>query len=1350
MSIIEDPLLDDTPLENLRVPIEKNGQTVRVPLKPAQVDGIRRLNSRAHPVFRDRPKGKSLVHSAVGTRKTIMAAHPAITQFQKTGQPIFFTADAITLMDNWEQQFIPLFRQAVGRDPIIHRHGENGHIDDGEPDLVMATPQFISTYLTFEGRDHELMQREYCVGVADESDLYATKNRVEILERMHVGHLIGITGTKDRRDDPEVGHRVEEVFGKPVFEYSTEDAIASGEINRPDYVLYASNIYPILHHVLKGKVKLHEINDVYTSKELNSEYLRIFRENYEELDHPQTIFYCKTKEHAKQIEEALRAEGFDPIPVHTGVDAKTRKNNIEEFRRRKNGGIVVAVNMLRRGVNFHDLGLIVETAESRSASRFFQTLGRAVRGQNVRFVDITTNFAQIQHIRLFAQRLKKAYRRFNREQYESNDVDLTGVSIHKSTDRLTSDLIKLGIISDQSEIDQNVNFDVLLERSGLKDKFFFALRAHAAAVWETRDEKSKRDFKVKLKNGSVITLDNGIKVTLQEDETVNVKHLFKNLIKDEHGNFIVTDEQQKLLQSLEINLEELEYSLKNIHRPSNIPRTGLRESTYRKLEREASKFFNSQDFKDGLVIYRELSTAVTPFDLQYTDLVFSTDKSKLGKWNRQVKKLIDHAPFELQLQLLESSYLANKSLLHEVILREFRALEKNAPSISHYGETSLSNDGQVWNMHNQHPGSLTIKAGSQFHISSNRLITLPSDLTFSYVEALKVEARFPTSDYFTAVGYGTSKAHAKAPNDVSATFFIKSDYFYLGLAANNLGNAGDKNLIIPHGTIISRSTFGVTSTSDDSFRVPTDISFNLSNFYDELLHHLQFVDTATKDLILNAFGVIKPTEISTSFNQNMRENTERQTQFTQQLNRNNFQAERFMLKAWLDTRPESLDVDAIPDEFVTSRRLSYREKKNPSIALTTAKRLDPRLALEHCQYLAYRTLMLNNLKLPHEQDSKLNDLYNDLIDCGWDWKWIKSQFRIDPHLLDRDNVAQDFSGKKILEIIPEDRLKEFFLGMLEINTSKDSIGYPGFLPQIDEQISYDEYEFHLLLRLKALEICNAEHALTMFGFEPNNSRPQSFIPAGTEFTFSNGVSVHLTSDTLIARAWFENMIDEFRFSAQYPGINDFENHIWAEMDRVGREILDLPEVMLGFSLYTFEKWIDSNPDNYGTTSEPEKFIIPAGTKIKLDNGRTHTLLIPYMCENALDSCRKLAISYLVNQSESVAAFNDQYNLNVDLRDFELYGIGIDLSIEEDWEKAKSLESFAQRIIDLIPEGKLEEFLGATEKRPTQCDGLSYNANFSEALENFEHACLEIRPSKITKGLVQITKGSANIDFARQL
>lgn len=1357
MSLTDEPKILDIPTGLIQIPVTKNGRTELHPLRQPQIQMIERANSLNHPVFRGRPKPDTFVfHVAMGAGKTEAWCIDAINYWQDTGKPPFFCVDSVTQLKQTETIFRQVFEKLVGHPPVVHRYGKNENIEDGEPHVVFATPQLLQSYPRFNVGEHPLTQREYGVGAWDEGDKHGTPQRIALIELIKADRKWVMTGTLDRGDDPEVGHVLIEEFGKPLYTYSLEDSFVDNVNNKPEYVLYATNIWPVLHHILNGKVKLHELNEVYTSRALNEEYLRIFEENYTELNQPQSIIFCKTIEHAEQLTALMRERGYDPLPIH---NKNNSTKNLQEFHARPNGGIAISVNMLRRGHNFHDLGLIMETSETKSTSRFMQTIGRAVRAKNVRFVDVTTSFKQIQHVRLYARRLQQAYRRSRkRESYVSNDIDMSGVRIHPSVEKFMRDLIEAGIFKEGTSIDQAITMDDIIAASGLKEQFFFALRAHAASIWQERSDEDRLNSMITLTTGAGIRLPNGIVVTLQEEETVNVRNWLNKLPRTPGGDFDLSPEQQTLLDSLDVNLAIIEndfYLQTQARKPSSNRPSVSRVS--------AKNYFDSDEFWIGLEAFRQIRRAIPDYDMRDIDVLVKTpERLKTGraprrflaldesptlddtfaewgqdvnmkKWFNAGRKYFDQAPKEVQSALLAEGVLFGRGTTgHEIILRS------HIDTLRKSDENRLyPNENRRWEATNLH-GMITVHAGSQIRAHDNTLVTLPADFTFMYQDYLHVTSTIPDPTMMHYYGLRETSGDGKWPDplvrEITASSFFKSDYFSMGLAAQRK-IALDTTQSVPvhasvrvslkQGTPIHKLT---TSESRESIVLNDEVSFNLSLFYRHLNEHIPYLPENQRVFVERMFPpldqetgdpLIAPGHsVGRTVSSVLREQ-----------DRTDFKPETLMFDGWMYTDPDDLTVGQFPDNVRDAFMRTAAQRGIPLPNDGKQFTFDFDGSLDRCRFLLYRYLVIQTGRSGYpDKDVQASRLLSKLETFGFDTDKLLGNLFIDPADIRDNNPEMTRAGQKVFESLPEDRRFEFAESLLREPLGCKIIGYPGYVPEFVEVPEVDSIELELLVSIAVEKQENIQMALSDVGIAEYDNPENDFLPAGSTITTSTGQVLHLKHDTQYSPGYFREPLEEFVRQGPLPH-SSYERFIWEQLDQSGFTEYFHPEGRLLLTAYGFADWLSRHPDDYSFAGVPHHHIVPAGTPMQLSDGRAFTTVTPQYLVSPAATCRKIVVNYLLEQDRdgTLDLLGKVIPTGATKFDTSLLELGYN---NFDWGYSPSdFIRFGEFFLNAIPEERLNEFLSGLFKDIPEDDMYAYEPDHEAAVARLNDHSIRV-PSNL--------------------
>ncbi len=90
------------------------------------------------------------------------------------------------------------------------------------------------------------------------------------------------------------------------------------------------------------------------------------------------IVYCLSRKECEEVAGVLRAEGFDALAYHAGMDAKLRQKNQEKFLL-KDSMIMVATVAFGMGIDKPDVRFVAHLSLPKSIESYYQETGRAGR-----------------------------------------------------------------------------------------------------------------------------------------------------------------------------------------------------------------------------------------------------------------------------------------------------------------------------------------------------------------------------------------------------------------------------------------------------------------------------------------------------------------------------------------------------------------------------------------------------------------------------------------------------------------------------------------------------------------------------------------------------------------------------------------------------------------------------------------------------------------------------------------------------------------------------------------------------------------------------------------------------------
>lgn len=117
------------------------------------------------------------------------------------------------------------------------------------------------------------------------------------------------------------------------------------------YVVYETQKLPLVTHLLKGR------------------------------DLKSVIVFCSTKLSAKQLGRQLKREGLKAQDIHSDLDQKEREKIMLDFRNRKLN-IVVATDLLSRGIDVDNIELIINYDVPHEGEDYIHRIGRTARAES--------------------------------------------------------------------------------------------------------------------------------------------------------------------------------------------------------------------------------------------------------------------------------------------------------------------------------------------------------------------------------------------------------------------------------------------------------------------------------------------------------------------------------------------------------------------------------------------------------------------------------------------------------------------------------------------------------------------------------------------------------------------------------------------------------------------------------------------------------------------------------------------------------------------------------------------------------------------------------------------------------
>lgn len=285
----------------------------------------------------------------------------------------------------------------VGRNSLIeqtfHRFIGNrlfdvGILNGGSKDLdnriIIASVQTLSKdniLKKFSSKDFDTVW-------VDEAHHAAADGYLKVLNHFKRSKFIGLTATPDRPD----GENIYELFGKPAFEKTFEDAQKMKVLakHEPMTILTQSVIEGLA--TKSGDYSPKSLDRLHTSLQRNDtivrSYLKYGRAKVLKSGmKPKVICFCINVSHAQRLSAEFNKRGVKSEFVcarHKIQSADDRSRIETTFRNSNNIEVLCAVDLMNEGIDIPDVNVVLMARPTRSAIIYQQQIGRAARIDNGR------------------------------------------------------------------------------------------------------------------------------------------------------------------------------------------------------------------------------------------------------------------------------------------------------------------------------------------------------------------------------------------------------------------------------------------------------------------------------------------------------------------------------------------------------------------------------------------------------------------------------------------------------------------------------------------------------------------------------------------------------------------------------------------------------------------------------------------------------------------------------------------------------------------------------------------------------------------------------------------------------
>lgn len=248
-----------------------------------------------------------------------------VTQLQRTGIPAIYLNSTVSYWD-----YLRGMEQ----------------VRSGHTKLLYLAPETLQRpetlrLLTERGVDCLVIDEAHCISAWGYDFRQEYRDLMPVRQRLPEAVCIALTATATR----EVQMDIKQILG-----FHSEDTFV-GAFDRP-------NLF------IEVKPKQHALSQV----------LDFLKGHADESG----IFYCATRTHVEQIQEALVAAGINALPYHGGMHSEERRHNQAAFMC-DDARVIVATVAFGMGVNKPDVRFVVHIDLPQDLESYYQQIGRAGR-----------------------------------------------------------------------------------------------------------------------------------------------------------------------------------------------------------------------------------------------------------------------------------------------------------------------------------------------------------------------------------------------------------------------------------------------------------------------------------------------------------------------------------------------------------------------------------------------------------------------------------------------------------------------------------------------------------------------------------------------------------------------------------------------------------------------------------------------------------------------------------------------------------------------------------------------------------------------------------------------------------
>ncbi|MBT3282920.1 DEAD/DEAH box helicase family protein [bacterium] len=352
---------------------------------------------------------RALVIMASGLGKTVLSAFYAKEWLKRHGGRVLYLCDQNYILEQAEVTF----RSIIG--------GASSYgFFHGQEKTAHRVTFLFSSFQTMRESRNGFKQKEFSLVIVDESHHSHAETYLPTLEYFLPKFTLAMTATPDRTDLKDI----REIYGKEIFSFPIEKALAEGLLSKVDYQVVTDELQNL--DFLKtpvGKLSIKALNKRIFVKKRDKEIADIIKRKMSQISNARTIIFCPSVYYCEHLSKFLP----NSLPIHSKMLQRDQDLGLRAFR---NGtaNTILTVDKFNEGVDVPDTNVVIFLRSTASSTIFFQQLGRGLRKVDgkecVHVLDFVVNCERIEMLDGFWNKVKKNVKDVKKERGLKGPVNI--------------------------------------------------------------------------------------------------------------------------------------------------------------------------------------------------------------------------------------------------------------------------------------------------------------------------------------------------------------------------------------------------------------------------------------------------------------------------------------------------------------------------------------------------------------------------------------------------------------------------------------------------------------------------------------------------------------------------------------------------------------------------------------------------------------------------------------------------------------------------------------------------------------------------------------------------------------